>query len=285
MRNIKKLLFELSATDFERLCLRVLEKQGFQMLRSVESTADVGYDIQGRYQEEDKSKEVAVIIKHKLTLTVHEIDKILQKLFEIMTFNDLYILMTSAPITQSHSEVLDKLAEKKANIRIIGQNELLNILSDFPDLVEDFFGPIRKKIRKKWFELIFSIAGASIGLIGVFFTVFQQIHIEGKPLDERIAKVESAIRNIKDLEEYLVDIKDDMVRREREVNLINEQYAKAQELKALTENQMETIKKALSTQGWKDIAFNLTMGFLLGIGSSFVASILHGKWKHRRSLK
>ena len=285
MRNIKKLLFELSASDFERLCLRILEKQGFQMLRSVEATIDVGYDLQGRYQEENKNKEVAIIIKHKLNLTVHEIEKILQQLFKIMTFNDLYILMTSAPITKLHLAVFDNLPDKVPNIQIIGQHELLKILSEFPELAEDFFGPITKQIRKKWFELIFSMTSVLIALIGVFFSVFQQIHVEQKPLDERIAKVESAIQNIKDLEEYLVDIKDDMVRTEREVTLINEQYAKAQELKALTENQMDTIKKALSTQGWKDIAFNLTMGFLLGIGSSFVASILYGKWRHRRSLQ
>jgi hypothetical protein len=93
------------------------------------------------------------------------------------------------------------------------------------------------------------------------------------------------IQHIKDLEDYLGDIKEDMVRTEREITAINEQYAKAQELKDLTENQMKSIRNALRTQGWKDITFNLTMGFLLGMGSSFVASILYGKWKHRKSLK
>ena len=119
----------------------------------------------------------------------------------------------------------------------------------------------------------------------MIFSFTQQYIKEKEPLDIRIKKVESAINNIKDLESYLKDIKIEMIETEKSTQLINEKYKKAQELKSLTDNQLEAINLALKAQSRMEIAFNLLMGFMIGIGSSFIASILYGKWKHYKSLK
>lgn len=285
MKISEKLLFELQPKEFEKLCLRLLETVGFEMITKMKSTIDVGFDFQGRLREKDKAKEAVFIIKHKLELSKSDITKILDSFFRIGTFNDIFVLVTSSKMTNSHHEVVDNYAGKMGEIRIIGQDDILSLINKNPEIADEFFSPIKKQIVKKRTELSLSLIGAFFGIIGVIFSFTQQYIKEKEPLDIRIKKVESAINNIKDLESYLKDIKIEMIETEKSTQLINEKYKKAQELKSLTDNQLEAINLALKTQSRMEIAFNLLMGIMIGIGSSFIASILYGKWKHYKSLK
>jgi len=285
MKISEKLLFELQPKEFEKLCLRLLETVGFEMITQMKSTIDVGFDFQGRLRGKEKTKEAVFIIKHKLELSKSDIKKILDSFFRIGTFNDIFVLVTSSKITNSHHEVVDNYAGKMGEIRIIGQDEILSLINKNSGIADEFFSPIKKQIVRKRAELSLSLIGAFLGIIGVVFSFTQQFIKEKEPLDIRIKKVESAINNIKDLESYLKEIKIEMIETEKSTQLINEKYEKAQELKSLTENQLEAINLALKTQSRMEIAFNLLMGFIIGIGSSFIASILYGKWKHYKSLK
>lgn len=285
MRISKKLLFELQPDEFEKLCLRLLETLGFKMITKMKPSIGVGFDFQGQLYENDKVKNAAIIIKHKLELSKEDILKISSDFFRIGTFNDIFVLITSSKITDSIQEIADNYLKKKGEIRIIDQDEMLSLINDSLEIVDDFFSSIKKKLYRKKIELSLSIVGTIIGIIGVIISSLQKFVLVREPLDVRINKVESAINSIKDLESYLKDIKTEMIEKEKSTKLINEEYKKAKVLEALTKEQLETIRLALKTQNLKDIIFNLFMGFILGIGSSFLASILNEKRKHYRALK
>ena len=105
------------------------------------------------------------------------------------------------------------------------------------------------------------------------------------PLDQRIQTVKKALTSIRDLETYLGKIKTDMVEKEKTTQIINERYAQAKELEKLTQIQLDALRITLQAQNWHRTLFNYAMGFILGIASSFVASVLFAKWRQRRALE
>jgi DNA-binding transcriptional regulator YbjK len=104
-------------------------------------------------------------------------------------------------------------------------------------------------------------------------------------LDDRIKNVENALTSIRDLETYLNKIKQDMVATETATQQLNEKYVKAKELEKLTQVQIDALKATLQTESWHRTLFTSAMGFILGIASSFVASVLYTKWGQREALK
>ena len=75
-----------------------------------------------------------------------------------------------------------------------------------------------------------------------------------------------------------------MVQTEIAAKAIEERHAKAKELEKLTEEQLLAVKTALRTQTWRKTLLDCVLGFVLGIGSSFAASVLYARWRRRRTM-
>jgi hypothetical protein len=104
------------------------------------------------------------------------------------------------------------------------------------------------------------------------------------PLDQRIETVERAIGSLRNLEQNLTDIKDEMVDTERAMQAIKEEHAKAKELEKLTEEQYDAVKATLRSRSWQQTVLNYILGFILGAASSLTASVIYSRWKQRRAL-
>jgi hypothetical protein len=106
-----------------------------------------------------------------------------------------------------------------------------------------------------------------------------------QPLDDRIKNVESALASIRGLEEALGKVKEDMVVAESATREINKKYAEAKELQKLTDVQLQMLKDTLQSDKWWRTTMNYIIGFVLGVASSFVASILYARWKQNQALQ
>ena len=120
-------------------------------------------------------------------------------------------------------------------------------------------------------------------VVGFWHILFVQP--EKPQLQERIETVERAIGSLEDLEKQLIDIKRDMVETEKAAKAIEQEYVKAKELEKLTQEQFEAVKSALRSQSWQKTAFNYGLGFVLGIASSLIASVIYSRTRQHRALR
>ncbi len=75
-----------------------------------------------------------------------------------------------------------------------------------------------------------------------------------------------------------------MVETEKATKVIEQEYAKAKELEKLTQEQFEAVKSALWSQSWQKTALNYGLGFVLGIASSLIASVIYSRIRQHRAL-
>ena len=96
--------------------------------------------------------------------------------------------------------------------------------------------------------------------------------------------VEDSLARLGDLERGLLALKVDLENKARESAQVSKEYEEAMRLKALTSEQLESVRRAVSSQSRSDVFWNYFFGFILGVAGSVVATILTDKWKQRRSL-
>lgn len=274
-------LYQLTPNEFEKLCAEILKVQGIERVELVGGPGDQGVDIIG----EAEDHKIVVQVKHTRQLSLSIVRRIIDQVRASSYRPEHLVIMTSAIISQSLRDAILKL-QSDITIRLIGQGEILRALNDHPEIQRLQVAPAqRRTIRQRW-ELMFGVAGAlsSIAALlasGIFFFVQP-----GKPqLQERIETVERAIGNLKDLEKQLVNIKGDMLETEKAAKAIEQEYAKAKELEKLTQEQFEAVKSALRAQSWQKTAFNYGLGFVLGIASSLIASVIYSRIRQHRALR
>lgn len=98
----------------------------------------------------------------------------------------------------------------------------------------------------------------------------------------QIKEVEDAIIHIKNLEEYLVKIKNEILATKHAQDKIEEEYDKAKELEKLTGPQIEAIRIAINKRATSDKIMGYIWGLLLGVAGSLLASFIYGVIKRKR---
>ncbi len=274
-------LYQLTPVEFEKLCAAILKAQGLERVELVGGPGDQGVDIIG----EAEGQQVAVQVKHTRQLSVSMVRRIIDQVQSSSYKPKQLIIMSSANLTPSLRNSIQELP-KNLNIRLIDQNEILKVLNDHPEIQRLQVAPAqRRTIRQRW-ELLFGIAAALSSILGLLFSGISFFVQPEKPqLQERIETVERAIGSLKDLEKQLINIKGDMVETEKAKKVIEEEYAKAKELEKLTHEQFEAVKSALRTQSWQKTAFNYLLGFVLGIASSLIASVIYSRIRQHQALR
>ncbi|MBF0477138.1 MAG: restriction endonuclease [Deltaproteobacteria bacterium] len=275
-------LYELKPDEFERLSAEILKTEGYEV-QVVGCPYDTGVDIIAQ----TKNHPVAVQVKHTRQLSAGTLRNIIKTLqashYEVKEF----LVITSAPLSAAAEEVVNDSSFKGISVRLLGQKDVLAALSKYPQIGEAIISPARNRFQLQRRIFLSGMIGVIASIIASLFVsgLFGLIHKQAKaPLDTRIDTVEKAIGNLKDLEQYLMDIKADMLETKQAVKAIDEEYTKAKELQKLTESQLEAVKMALRTQSWFQALINYGLGFILGVTSSLTASVIYSRWKQRRAL-
>ena len=277
----KNSLFQLTPNEFEKLCAEILRAQGIERVELVGGPGDQGVDIIG----ETEGQQIAVQVKHMRQLSLSIVRRIIDQVQAGSYQPKQLVIMTSAILSPSLRNLILKLPSD-ITVRLIDQDEVLRALNNHPEIQRLQLAPAqRRTIRQRW-ELILGLAGALSSIAGVLASgIFFFVQPEKPQLQERIETVERALGSLKDLEEQLTDIKGDMVETEKAAKVIEHEYAKAKELEKLTQEQFEAVKNALRSQSWQKTALNYGLGFVLGIASSLIASVIYSRIRQHRSLR
>jgi hypothetical protein len=275
----EKNIYDLSPQEFEKLVADLLSATGYSDLQLV-GYGSLGADIRGKLHD----KPVAIRVTHKLQLKAGDIAKIVHEYFSNVSTPRSLIFVTSADIVSADFIIRPQLLPDQ-EFRLLGRKDILQLITDHPDIAGHFFKVAQKRSSGLKMQLIASIAAAVISLISLGYSSYMRFVAPQVTLDNRIKNVENALTSIRDLETYLNKIKQDMVATETATQQLNEKYAKAKELGKLTQAQVDALKATLQAESWHRTLFTSAMGFILGIASSFVASVLYTKWRQREALK
>lgn len=273
-------LYNLTPQEFERLCARLLESYGYTNIKLVGGANDQGVDI---ICEKD-SLSIVVQVKHLRDISLHTIFNVLNKIKSSNYSFDQILLITSAPVNQKiRSRILEAFSD--ISVIILDQADISKKLLEKAEIDQ-------KELKIANIRNIKQKTGFVIGIIGAFASIFSSI-LSGtffvepdKPqLYERIEKVELALVSIKNLEKYLDDIKQDMIKTEQESKAIEVEYQNAKKLEKLTKEQYEVISKAIGRKSAYQTIFDYSMGLLLGVAGSLIASVIYSRVKQNRLLK
>lgn len=273
-------LFELTPSEFEQLVAALMAEAGYSSVAVVGGPIDHGVDVIGVKD----GRPVAIQIKHKRRISAGEVQQFIARYFSDQSTPRSLIFATSADIPENVATLASRVPPG-ANLTFLGAKDILKLLSEHRAVAGRFFQIATEREKAQKSRLIFGLIGSLASMLGLILSLYSFVFPQKQPLDTRIATVEKALASISDLETYLKDIKQDMVQTERETEQINQRHAQAKELEKVTDQQMAALRATLQSESWQRTALNYFLGFVFGVASSFLASVLHAKWVQRKALQ
>jgi hypothetical protein len=275
-----KHLNNLTPEEFEKLVADLLAASGYTDVRVTGGPGDKGVDIIAKRDNET----TAIQVKHKTHLKSDQIRRFVDKYFMDTSTPRSLVFVTSADLPPSANNISDQLPPGH-RFQVLGRQDVLRLLAEHSKVADRYFGLVKRRLSSQRVQFIAGALGVFASVVSLVFSFHSMLSPVRAPLDQRIQTVEKALTSIRDLETYLGKIKTDMVEKEKTTQIINERYAQAKELEKLTQTQLDALRVTLQAQNWHRTLFNYAMGFILGIASSFVASVLFAKWRQRRALE
>jgi hypothetical protein len=271
--------YKLMPTEFERLVADVLAQSGYSDVRLVDGPGDQGIDILANRD----GQSVAVQVKHKMRLTLQDINHFVDWYFKNPSTPRTMIFVTSAELPPD-AESQIKGIPPGARLEIVDRRGLQQMLYTHKAASQQVMAEANKRLKSQKARLLISAIASLTSILGVLLSLYPYVFHEKPPLDRRIETVEKALGSMRDLEGYLADIKRDMEETQKATVTINQKYAEAKEIEKLTAAQLAALQATLQVRDWKWTILNYVFGFVLGVASSLVASVLYSRWKHRRAL-
>ncbi len=275
-----KSLYQLTPAEFEKLCVEIFKLKGFKDVEHVGGPGDQGIDIVSQTDGE----KIAVQVKHAKHLSLPAIRSVVERMLESTFQPERIVIMTSAELSPTRRESIRDMFEN-ITIEYLDRSEILHVLNRHPKLQQLFLAPAQKRTTQQKWTLSIGSIGALASIFAIIFSITSILIQPTKPgLNKRIETVEDAIGNLKDLERHLIEIKEEMVETEKEIDLIEQEYAEAKLLQKLSEEEFKAVKSALQTKSWIETAINYGLGFIFGIASSLIASVVHSRIRQSRAL-
>jgi hypothetical protein len=280
-------IFELSPQDFERLCLDLLNAEGGNLILNSDEKQR-WFDITGeRLSTEGKAKRVAIEVKHRTTFHPEGLRLFVDRLSKSDSRFDEYVFMTSSPLTPANLQAIQTatVSSPSLNLVLLGQQEIFQLLEKHPKVAAKYFKEVAQKVRLRRLSAASSLIGIIVSALSFIFTVIPfSKDKEHDFFESQIQAVESNLSSLRALEHSLTALRKELENTSEESARIKREYEEALKLKAITSEQLEQIKKAVSAQSASDTFLNYFFGFLLGAAGSILATIITDRWKAKRAL-
>lgn len=280
-------IFELTPQDFERLCLDLLNAEGGNLILNSDEKHR-WFDITGeRLSTEGNAKRVAIEVKHRTTFHPEGLRFFADSLSKSDSRFDEYVFMTSAPLTPANLKAIKTatVSSPSLNLVLLGQHEIFQLLEKHPKIAAKYFKEIAQKVRLRRLSAASSLIGIIVSVMSFSYTIITfDKDKEPDIFESQIQAVETNLDSLKALEHSLTALRKELENTSEDSARIKREYEEALKLKAITSEQLEQVKKAVSAQSASDTFLNYFLGFLLGAAGSILATIITDRWKAKRAL-
>jgi hypothetical protein len=282
-------LYELSGDEFERLCVELLMAADPQLTISA-GEAPRWIDAVGVKKVPGGTRSVAIEAKHRTAFHPEGLRLFLERLAQESKKFDEYIFVTSSPIQDAHRQVSQSQSAMSLNgkIRLLGKDDILLLLDQHRHVAAKYFKTAHDRQQRQKLAALLSLFTVAVSVAVWASLLYDSLRSRAEPsskLTEQVKTVENSLARLRDLEQSLKTLKDDLQQKSAESARITKEYEEAMKLKALTAEQLEQVKKAVAGQSSTDIFLNYFFGFLLGVAGSVLATVITDKWKQRCELR
>lgn len=263
-------LYAMTVGEFVAFIRDLLTARGYSVVWNGDGK-DAGFDLIAHKGVEH----VGIEIKHTKRL---ERDSLLLFLRQASVLRDDRSglnecwLITSADIPMHLRETARMRGQ---DMRLIGRDEVTAWAKEQAALPA--LAKVNKQSRQRRIRLVTTSIFFALTAGGLALEIWQP----KPPLDERIENVTKAISGLRDLEKQLTETKADMEALQRAKQLLEQEYAQAQELQKVSAEQLAAVRHAMQQQSWTELARSHALSFLFGVASSLLASLIWrqvGKW-------
>ncbi len=274
-------LYDLTPAEFTLLVTGMLAKMGYSEIRVTDGPNDHGIDIICKKNE----LPVAIQVKHKVRLSKDEIKRFISKYFTDSSNPRNLIFITSAHVPKDITDIL-AMIPTDATFLLLGRGDLDKLIREQQLFLEALYANVSKRLEVQKNKFSFSVISIVLSLIVLAVTqgTFFFFAPKRASLNSRIETVEKALSSIKDLETNLEEIKKDILDKEKTIEIVNQKYRQAKELDNLTEAQLAALKMTLQKENWKKTLISHLFTFILGIASSYLATVLYQKWQQYKAI-
>jgi len=286
-------LYELSSEEFERLCIDLLVAADSLLIGEGEA-APRWIDAIAKRKTKNGDKFVAIEISHRTTFHPEGLRLFLERSAKEVRKFDEYIFITSSPIQEIHRQLVYSDAAKTLNaeVKILGQQELIELLNSHQDIAAKYFKSVRDRVRHRRISTFVSSIALIASLTGLvsnllydnIYSFFGSNRQTKSQFSTQIKSVEESLSRLSDLENGLRKLKGELQEKSIETARVTKEYEEAMKLKSLTTEQLDQVRKAVNAQSRIDVFLNYLFGFILGVAASVLATIITDKWKQRRAL-
>jgi HJR/Mrr/RecB family endonuclease len=127
----KNNLYALTPSEFDKLCVEILKAQGLERVEFVGGLRDQGVDIVG----ETGGQQIAVQVKHMKQLAPSTVRRIIAQVQASSYRPNQLVIMTSATLSSSLRASIQE-SPSDMTVKLIGQDEILQVLTAVPTLFE-----------------------------------------------------------------------------------------------------------------------------------------------------
>jgi hypothetical protein len=249
---------------------------------------DSGFDLIGEYSVTPATVHaVAVQVKHRASFDIATLRSFLGRVERRGNEFDEYILVTSSPLNASVHQVLKSwtTAVSAPRVHLLGQQEVVELLQKNPAIANKYFPAVRRRVTRRRLIGAASGLGAAFSVLALILSLYETlVPKEKSTFQGQIFAVEDSLKGLRALEQSLQGLKRELEQTSEESNRIRREYEEVMKLKVVTAEQLEQIRKAVSSQSAWEVFLNYFFGFLLGVASSALATIIMDRIKKRRAL-
>jgi len=160
-------LYELSGEEFERLCLDLLVASDPSLSISA-AELPRWIDAVGARKTKQGVQSVAINVTHRSTFHPEGLRLFLERLSKEDQKFDEYVFVTSSPIQEIHRKLSNSNAvtAMNAEVKILGQAELISLLDSYPVVVAKYFKSVRDRVRLRKIATSLSSVALAISIGG-----------------------------------------------------------------------------------------------------------------------
>lgn len=270
----------LSASLFEGLCFALFRALGYRLNPLVDERQHFG-DFEGTGPARLGEKTVLVEVKHRDKFDAVSLRQFCLRSVETAASNLVYVTSASIP-SKYRGSLQDDWVPDGKSLQLFGREELHEMLRQKSGIRQQFFGPAKRQARMSKLKASVGIAFLAVSVPWAFYERSGATQTSRATLPDEIAAVQQSLQNIRNLQDSLQRLQQKLDDMSVESRRINDEYAKAQQLKRLTASQLDEVKAALNQSSLLEWFETWGIGFVTGVAGSLVASWVWDKWVRRR---
>ena len=293
MADLRYPFNQMTSAQFDALCVDLILHENPEMrVRATSLLADPSVRIDAILTKETPKGHISIGVEssHRTSFNFATWEAARQRVRRTQARLDELIFITSAPISEADTQrILASVKDDFPKLQVIGEAGVIQMLDRHRDVADLFFRGVKRETQTRFRKGLAGVAVIALSMLlsaaGVGLALYVSPTSKPTTLVAQLTNVESSLEKLHGLEENLKMLRTEINKEADETARVKREYEQAMTLKPLTTEQLDRVKAAVTRQTPFEFWSALLGGFLGGVGSSILGTVLLDEFRRRRALR